>query len=124
MEYKYKTKVVEIGPLVNEFIKKKIVVFFKKGAPQELVEFSIIHEPEAIFKEVELGDQIIIDNKQFTVLAIGNVANKNICELGHLVLKFNGSHTVRLPGEVCVEKKKIPEIKIGSIIEIFQDGQK
>jgi len=111
MEFKYITEVVEIGPKVSEFIKGKILVFFKIGAPPELVEFSIIHKPKTAFIDVEKNDFIKIDKVKYKVLAVGDYANKNIRELGHLVLKFNGSHTVRLPGEICVEKNKIPDIK-------------
>lgn len=117
---KYEMHVVEIGPLVSEFIDAKILVFFKCGAPPELAEFSILHEPGDFFEEVCPGDYILIGNEQYRVTAVGNVANNNIRELGHLIMKCNGKTSAELPGDVCVEDKALPPIEVGMTIRIVE----
>jgi PTS system glucitol/sorbitol-specific IIA component len=52
------------------------------------------------------------------VLSVGDVANVNLANLGHLILKFSGEDTARLPGDVNVEEKQIPAIEIGTEIKI------
>ena len=111
-------KVISIGELVKEFIDEGILVLFGLNAPPELAEFSLIHDNEKVEASVEDGDALYIDGKCYKILSVGTVANKNLENLGHLVIKFNGLEKARLPGDVNVEKKKIPEICVGTIIQI------
>jgi len=115
---KFSGKVISVGPLVEEFINEGILVFFGSNAPSELVEFSIIHDCKEFLQPVEPGDEIQIDDSSFEILAVGPVANKNLENLGHFIIKFNGEYKIRLPGDINVEKKPVPKINEGSIIQI------
>jgi glucitol/sorbitol PTS system EIIA component len=115
---KYKATVTEIGPLVGEFTEAGILVFFGDDAPPELREFSIIHDGKELIEDVVPGDAVIIDDSHYNVLAVGEVANKNLANLGHLIIKFNGKDQPELPGDVCVEEKPVHIVKIGSTFEI------
>jgi len=117
---KYEAKVIEIGPLVDEFIEAGIVVLFETGAPPELAEFSILHEHGPLKEDVVAGDIILIDNEPFRVTAVGDVANKNLANLGHLIIKTNGLPEPEMPGDVCVEAKPLPQISIGTEIRILK----
>jgi len=118
---KYQAEVTQIGPLVGEFIDAGILVFFGEGAPPELIEFSIIHNGSKLEKDIVAGDTVFIDDHDYQVLAVGEVANTNFRNLGHLILKFNGKSKAELPGDVCVEKKLVPAIDIGSQLRIIGD---
>ena len=52
------------------------------------------------------------------VLAVGTVANENLRNLGHLVLKFNGLSEAEMQGDVNVPEGAIPEIVPGTEIQI------
>ena len=107
--------------MVEEFRQAGILVFFGKDAPEELIEFSIIHDAEALAMPVSLGDVVILGKDRYKVLAVGDVANTNLANLGHLILKFNGESTARLPGDVNVEEKPVPELEVGMEIRIEQN---
>jgi glucitol/sorbitol PTS system EIIA component len=115
---KYELQVVEIGEQVNEFIAHGVLVFFKQGAPAELAEFSVQHQSTPLYQPIAPGDTIYIDNEQFRVLAVGEVVNINIANLGHMIIKCNGLHEVEMPGDICVELKPLPPLKIGTVITI------
>ena len=115
---KYQATVTAIGPLVKEFIDAGILVFFGQNAPPELADFSVLHDGEELKADLVPGDVIHIDDHEYKVLAVGEVANKNFASLGHLVMKFNGSDAVEMPGDVCVEAKPIPQIEAGSKLRI------
>ena len=115
---KFLATVTEIGPMVEEFINAGILVFFGDNAPPELVEFSIIHDGKKLKENVEPNDAIFIDDQDYKILAVGEIANTNLRNLGHLIMKFNGKTKVELPGDVCVESKPIPQIKVGTTIKI------
>ena len=114
----YKSSVTEIGELVPSFIAEGMLVFFGESAPEELRTFCIIHKLEHAEGQVKEGDFVSIDGHEFEILSVGSVANDNLYNLGHLNLKANGNTVADLPGDVSIAKVDLPEVKIGSQIEI------
>ena len=115
---KYQAKVTEIGPLVSEFVEAGILVFFGIDAPEELREFSIIHDGTTLVEPVSPGDFFFLDDTKYKILAVGDVANLNLSNLGHFIIKFNGSDVVEMPGDICSEAGILPEIRVGMRLEI------
>jgi len=114
----YKSSVTEIGELVPSFIAEGMLVFFGESAPEELRTFCIIHKLEHAEGQVKAGDFVSIDGHEFEILSVGSVANDNLYNLGHLNLKANGNTVADLPGDVSIAKVDLPEVKIGTQIEI------
>ncbi|MEN8240508.1 MAG: PTS glucitol/sorbitol transporter subunit IIA [Chloroflexota bacterium] len=115
---KYECTVVNIGPLVGEFIDAGVIVLFGAGAPEELVDFSIIHDGTELKSDLIPGDTVWIDETSFKVLAVGDVANTNLSNLGHLILKNNGQDEPEMPGDVCLEEKPLPAFSIGTKVRV------
>jgi len=119
----YKTTVTAVGELVSDFREQGILVFFGDGAPAELHEFSILHKVEISERAPEVGDVIRINSESFSeefkVLAVGSVASDNLLNLGHLDLKANGLNEAELPGDVNVEARPLPIIKVGDKLEVI-----
>lgn len=120
MDIIYKTEVKEIGDLAGDMFSSNLIILYKMNAPAELAEISVMHEAESKEGEIEAGDIIKIGEKKFEILAVGDVVNKNIENLGHCSLKFNGKTEVELPGDINLEQKEIPEIKEGLEIKIYK----
>lgn len=114
----YKSSVTEIGELVPSFIAEGMLVFFGESAPEELRTFCIIHKLEHAEGQVREGDFVSIDGHEFEILSVGSVANDNLYNLGHLNLKANGNTVADLPGDVSIAKVDLPEVKIGTQIQI------
>jgi PTS system glucitol/sorbitol-specific IIA component len=115
---KYEGSITAIGPYVSEFIDAGILVLFGLSAPEELAEFALLHDGAALRAPLVPGDVVYVDDSGYRVLAVGEVANANLANLGHLVVKFNGESEPELPGDVCVEAAPLPEIVVGSKIRI------
>ena len=115
---KYQGTVLSVGPLVDEFKQAGILVFFGEDAPDELLDFSIIHDARELKMPLAAGDIVTIKEEKYKVLAVGEVANTNLANLGHLILKFNGEEKTRMPGDVNLEAKPVPEINVGTIFKI------
>jgi glucitol/sorbitol PTS system EIIA component len=111
---KYQAKVTFIGPLVSEFVNHNILVLFGNDAPEELREFAVIHDGTKLMANIEVGDAVQFSEKKYHILAVGEVSNANLANLGHLVLKFNGETVPEMPGDVCLENEELPEIQVGS----------
>ena len=119
---KYKAAVQSVGELTGEFIAEGILVFFAAGAPEELQETALVHdcsdEPAA---PVEVGDRIRLDRHSFPVLAVGRLANENLKNLGHLVLKFNGLTEAEMDGDITLPAVPVPDLGVGGTL-IIEDG--
>ena len=120
---KYKALFTQIGPLVSEFVDHGILVLFGVSAPEELAEFSIIHDGLELTAPLEAGDMVEIGGETYAILAVGEVANTNLANLGHLVLKFNGQNVPEMPGDVCLEMKPLPKIETGNSLVIYNQSK-
>ncbi len=101
----YVTEIKEIGPEVAEFLDEKYLILFEMGAPPELAEMAVLHEPSHMREEPpEPGDVLTIGENQFRITAVGGKAWKNIDELGHAVFVFNGTQEPEMPGQICLEE--------------------
>jgi glucitol/sorbitol PTS system EIIA component len=115
---RFETRVVAVGEQVAEFVRAGVLVLFKAGAPDELAEFSVLHEATVNEDGVEPGDVLELGDERYRVLAVGSVANQNLQALGHLVVKANGRIEPELPGDVCVELKPLLKPEVGDVIRI------
>jgi PTS system glucitol/sorbitol-specific IIA component len=122
MVVKYQTTVTWVGEFAAEFAAEGILVFFGPDAPEELHEFAILTEPAGLVAPVVAGDAVEIDGARFPVLCVGSVANDNLANLGHLVVKFNGLEEPELPGDVSLPAVAAPVIEPGSAVSIEGGG--
>ena len=121
--YIYRTEIKEIGPEVPEFLDMGLLITFAVGAPPELAEMSVLHEPSHRRDTApEPGDVLAIGPLEFRITAIGEKAWKNVMDLGHAVFAFNGATEVELPGQIYVEPQGAEllsqEIRPGARLEI------
>jgi len=115
----YRSVVTAVGPMATEFAAEGILVFFSEAAPEELRDFAVIHtHPAPPSSPVEVGDIIAIGNEELPVTAVGAIANDNIAELGHFVLKLNGLTEAELPGDVCVAAAESPALVPGAELTV------
>jgi glucitol/sorbitol PTS system EIIA component len=115
---KYQATISSIGPMVDEFLSEGVVVLFGEGAPEELREFAILHNGKTLSAPIAAGDVVSFDDVRYRVLAVGDVANSNLSNLGHFVMKCNGMTEPEMPGDVCVEMKVPPKLHVGSSLRI------
>lgn len=116
---RYETVVTEVGEHVSEFLTEGVLVLFGEDAPEELREYSVIHRPAHADGDVEVGDEVTVAGNRMMVLAVGDVANDNLRNLGHLVLKRNGATEPALPGDVCCDTGPIPQPEPGQVIRVL-----
>jgi glucitol/sorbitol PTS system EIIA component len=115
---RYATTVTAVGEQVAEFVTQGLLIWFAEGAPEELHFFSVLHQPTVTAGGVRPGDVVRIDDRALLVTAVGDVANQNMVQLGHMDLKANGAEEAPLPGDICLEKAPLPEVWPGSTLVI------
>ena len=120
----YSTKIVEIGGQVADFIAAaKMIIMFENEMSKNLPELRdacVLHSGNKLVDTVKPGDIYKIGNAEFKILKVGSEVQKNLMNLGHITIKFDGGAGEVLEGSVHVEDKPIPEIKIGDEIAIVK----
>lgn len=117
----YETTVTKLGPEVEAFLEEKILVLFKGNAPAELAEYCVLHDENVLHEDIEAKDELRLKDKIFTITSVGSAVTKNLSELGHITLKFDGNTEADLPGTLCLEDKEVPTFQEGDKIEIVRN---
>ena len=119
---RYATTVTAVGEQVPEFVGQGLLIWFAEGAPEELHFFTVLHRPTVTTGGVRPGDLVRIDDKAFRVTAVGEVANDNMVNLGHIDMKANGASEAPLPGDLCLEELPLPEPRPGTMLVIEREA--
>ena len=114
----YQTTVGEIGDQVDSFLGEGMFILFGKGAPATLKDYCYIVDVEASTAAIEPGQSLHLDDEEFTITAVGDVARQNLDGLGHITVVFNGATSAKMHGSVYVETATPPKLQVGSVITI------
>ena len=60
---KYKATITAIGPYVSEFVDHNILVLFGQNAPEELAEFTVLHDGVTLHAPLSVGDQVFVGDE-------------------------------------------------------------
>ncbi|WP_020007683.1 PTS glucitol/sorbitol transporter subunit IIA [Salinicoccus albus] len=114
----YQTKVKKVGTEAEAFEEEKMIVLFGDNAPEELVDFCYIINIENVNSDVTEENRLMVDEDEFKITKVGSAVKKNLNDLGHITLKFDGSETAEQSGTLYLEDKKLPQINEGTEITI------
>lgn len=116
----YENEIIGAGKEVCAF-GEEMMIFFGDQAPDTLKDYCYSIPTAKTSAAVKAGQFFSIDDVLFQIKYVGELAEKNLNELGHLTVSFTDTEDARLPGTIVVEKKRLPLVRIGSRIEIFED---
>lgn len=114
----YQTKIVSIGEFAEETLESDMLITFKDGFSSDLADYCFIHQHGELKQPVQVGQLLSIGTTQYEISAVGEVANENLKELGHITIRFNGGSEAELPGSVHVHGKTPEKVFVGDEIII------
>lgn len=115
-------KLVDIGSEARSFLTENMIILFNQTAPEELYKHCFIIKIDKFVDKLKIGDLMKIGNEDFEIVFVGEEANKNLRELGHITLFFNQDFTNALPGSIFVSNENKPYLEIGEKISINRRG--
>lgn len=119
----YNTYIKSIGKDANVFSEEKMIILFGDNAPQELVDYCYIIELNPVEEKITENCQLFIDEYVYNITKVGNSVQKNLNDLGHITLKFDGSTEAEQSGTLYLEESQLPEIKEGTTLMIKNKQQ-
>jgi PTS system glucitol/sorbitol-specific IIA component len=99
----YRSTVVDVGPEARDMVAAGVVILFGEPLPDALAEVSVVHRPSQTLDghAIGVGDTVVIGGQELTIAAVGDIATKNLDELGHVVLYLNtAAERQPVPGAV------------------------
>lgn len=121
MKMIYKTKVVKLGSLVESFKSEKMMILFNENAPEELVDYCVLHDGNQLQEFIQIGDVFQINQRQYKIVFVGNQVQKNLQDLGHITLRFNNNEDAEsLEGSLYLEDLPIGSINQGDELTIVR----
>ena len=101
----YATTVTAIGEEVPDLLDGGVLILYADGAPPALAEVSVQHRVDGAvqLQPPPVGARVSFGELSARVTAVGSSAWNKVCDLGHVVINFNGASSAERPGEICVE---------------------
>ncbi|MFD2617585.1 PTS glucitol/sorbitol transporter subunit IIA [Terrilactibacillus laevilacticus] len=114
----YENKIQSIGEMAKEFFSEKMLILFGNEAPDGLKDYCFGIDVKPLNGDIKVGNKVFFNNQSYDITAVGNLVQKNLVELGHITMKFDGSESPELAGTLYLENKEVPDIDLGTKIEI------
>jgi glucitol/sorbitol PTS system EIIA component len=117
----YHAKINQIGEFAQEALADGMLILFKNGAPADLADYCFVHSHDDLKLELQVGQILQLGNHIYNITSVGEVANVNLRELGHITLRFDGNSQAELPGTVHVKGEIPAQLFVGDEIRILND---
>ena len=115
----YRTTVHDAGPLAESVVAEGLFVTFGANAPDALKEFCFIVDTTPCSAPIEVGQTFAVDQQQYPITAVGNVAQRNLEALGHITVNTDGASEAAMDGAIHIRCAGTqPGISIGSVLTI------
>ena len=120
MKVIYENQVKALGECVDEFKDANMFVLFGGNAPEEITDYCYHVDVTPLHGEIAVGQTLTLDGEPFRITAVGREAPVTLAGLGHCSVCFSGQTEVELQGTIYVENKPMPELHVGSVIQIVE----
>lgn len=114
----FETTVTGIGKEAELFKTEKMVILFGENAPASLADYCYNIELNTATDTIQPGMNLSFNDTCYSITAVGKIVQKNLDDLGHITIKFDGKTDPELPGTLYVETKPLPLIRIGTKVKI------
>lgn len=118
----WSASVDRIGEFTAEMFDGGCYILFGEPLPDALADVSLVHKTrQAPSRPIRAGDTLELGGVTLTLDEVGELANLNLTDLGHIVVYVNSPEQALLPGAVKASGSSRPQPVVGSPIIISGD---
>lgn len=116
----FETTVTAVGPEAQGMLEgANMIILFGEGAPADLAEYCFTIDNKNLSGSIRPGGTVLINDKSFPITAVGEIVEKNLNNLGHITIAFDGSKEGSLPGTLHVSAEELPDLNTGTLVKII-----
>ncbi len=121
MKIIYENTIKDKGVSADEFLENNMFILFGDSAPDELKDFCFCVDVVPINGTIAVGQTVKIGGNSYKITAVGSEVPTTLAGLGHCTFNFSGQSEVDLLGTIYLEKKPLPEMNLGTVIQIVEE---
>lgn len=115
----FRTTVTGVGPLAESFLAERMFVTFGENAPDTLREFCYLVAPAVSNGTISTGLSLTINGVDYPITAVGEVAQRNLDNLGHVTIVLDGAAEAAMDGNIHINAAgELPTLGVGSSLVI------
>lgn len=122
MKTLYQSEILHIGAFAKEALEDNMFITFKQGVPADIADYCFTLSHGELIADMSVGDTLSLGEKHYIITALGDVANQNLRELGHVTWRFDGADVAEYPGSVHLKGETPKDISLNSTLIIKRDG--
>ena len=115
----YQTTITRIGASATMALAEQMLITFREGAPADIEEYCFIHNHGEFSGALSPGAELQLGEQRYPVTAVGDVAEQNLRELGHITVRFDGEAEAEFPGSIHVSGPTPTDIPLGSTLSFI-----
>lgn len=115
----YQSSVISVGTEAEETFSAGYIITFGEGAPAALADYCFVLKPEINEGAIASGMMLGINERHYPITAVGDIAAKNLHQLSHITLRFDGAPSAVADGAVHVDGTIPDEIHLGDQITVY-----
>ncbi|MCI9889800.1 PTS sorbitol transporter subunit IIA [Micrococcales bacterium 31B] len=107
----WNSTITTIGTDASMMFDAGVYILFGEPVPDVLAEIAIVHRGEPATAAPRVGDTFTLGDSQVVFDEVGELAEKNLNELGHVVIYVNQPEQNLLPGAIkATGTLKVPAV--------------
>lgn len=119
----WRAKISHIGRYATQSLGEQRLILFSFQAPESITDYCVVHEQGVLTQPLAVGQFLELFDTTYAISAIGDVASRNLKQLGHITLLFDGATEPELPGTVHLRGKAPNELAEQGEITIFERSE-
>lgn len=119
----YRSRITVIGEGTQDMFEAGVYILFGEPVPPALADISVVHTgAQGVEPDIKAGDQLLLGGAEITIDEVGELANKNIADLGHAVVYLNSPNQKLLPGAIKASSADTPRPEAGQEVAFVREG--
>jgi PTS system glucitol/sorbitol-specific IIA component len=110
----YGIEIIKVGECASDALSDDMLVLFNESVPADAAEFCFVHTHDELRGEIVVGGNVVIDDCNYPITAVGDAVNQNLGNLGHITLRFDGAETADFVGSLHLSGMQPRAVTVGS----------
>ncbi|MGF1868405.1 PTS glucitol/sorbitol transporter subunit IIA [Photobacterium indicum] len=112
----YSIEIIKVGECAQEALSDDMLILFNKSVPADAAEYCFVHNHDELKGDIYVGGQVVINDIQYSITAVGDAVNQNLGNLGHITLRFDAANKADFVGSLHLAGQQPKALVIGSTI--------